>query len=92
MSQMEHIHLVGAAEARHRLYQRIENGLEVDQRAADDLKHFGGRSLLLKRLVTFPRSKVDLAVQLRCRLTCGVVDVFRPLPIPVRRRLLAGPR
>ena len=41
------------------------------ERAADDLEHVGGRGLLLKRLVTFPRSKVDLAVQLRCRLTCG---------------------
>ena len=71
MSQPEHIRLVGAAEARHRLYQRIENRLEVDRRAADDLEHVGGRGLLLKRLVTFPRSKVDLAVQLRCRLTCG---------------------
>ena len=48
MSKMEHIHLVGAAEARHRLYQRFENRLEVDQRPADHLEHVGSRGLLLK--------------------------------------------
>ena len=49
ISPAEHIRLVGAAEARHRLHQRVENRLEVDGRAADDLEHVGGRGLLLKR-------------------------------------------
>ena len=50
VSPPEHHCLVGAAEARHRLHQRVENRLEVDGRAADDLEHIGGRSLLLQRL------------------------------------------
>ena len=54
MSKMEHIHLVGAAEARHRLYQRFENRLEVDQRPADHLEHVGSRGLLLKRFLQIP--------------------------------------
>ena len=39
--------LVGAAEARHRLHQRVENRLEIDGRAADDLEHVSGSGLLL---------------------------------------------
>ena len=31
MAQMEHVHLVGPAEARHRLYQRFEHRLKVDR-------------------------------------------------------------
>ena len=50
ISPPEHRCLVGAAEARHRLHQRVENRLEIDGRAADDLEHVGGGGLLLQRL------------------------------------------
>ena len=48
ISPPEHHCLVGAAEARHRLHQRVENRLEIDGRAADDLEHVGGGGLLLQ--------------------------------------------
>ena len=38
---------VRAAEARHRLHQRVENRLEIDGRAADDLEHVGRCRLLV---------------------------------------------
>ena len=55
VSPPKHHCLIGAAEARHRLHQRVENRLEIEGRAADDLEHIGGRCLLLERLV---RSRV----------------------------------
>src|SRR5262249_61161769 len=33
-----------------RLDQRVEHGLQVERRAADDLEHVGSRGLLLQRL------------------------------------------
>ena len=48
ISPPEHTRLVGAAEARHRLHQRVENRLEIDGRAADDLEHVSGGGLLLQ--------------------------------------------
>ena len=33
--------------------QRVEHGLQVEGRAADDLEHVGGRGLLLKRFAQF---------------------------------------
>ena len=59
MAQMEHIHLVGAAETRHRLHQRIEHRLEVDGRTADDLEHVGGRGLLLQGLIQLTSAAVS---------------------------------
>ena len=48
ISSAVHQRLVGAAEAHHRLHQRVEHRLEVDRRAADDLEHVGGGGLLLQ--------------------------------------------
>src|SRR5262245_29549231 len=39
--------LVGLAQVGRGCDQRVENGLQVEGRAADDLEHVGGRSLLL---------------------------------------------
>src|SRR5262245_60616405 len=39
----------GIAQATRRLHKRIEYGLQIERRAADDLKHVGGRGLLLQR-------------------------------------------
>ena len=47
ISSAEHYCLVGAAEARHRLHQRVEHRFEIDRRAADDLEHVSGCGLLL---------------------------------------------
>jgi len=40
---------VGFAQPRRRFHQRIEHGLQVERRAADDLEHVGRRGLLLQR-------------------------------------------
>ena len=42
--------LLGVAQSRRRFHQRIEHGLQIEGRAADDLEHVGGRGLLLQRL------------------------------------------
>jgi hypothetical protein len=42
--------LIGLAQVRRRFHKRIEHGLQVEGRAADDLEHVGGCSLLLQRL------------------------------------------
>ena len=44
---------VGLAKPRCRFDKRVENGLQVERRAADNLKHVGGGRLLLKRLPQF---------------------------------------
>jgi hypothetical protein len=44
-----HERLFSAAKARYRFHQRVENLLEVDRRAADDLEHVRRRGLLLQR-------------------------------------------
>src|SRR5436190_24398265 len=49
---------VGLAQSRRRFGQRIQHGLEVKGRAADDLEYVGGGGLLLQRfaqLVEQPR-------------------------------------
>ena len=53
VSPPKHHCLIGAAEARHRLHQRVENRLEIDGGAADDLEHVGGGCLLLQGLPQF---------------------------------------
>ena len=77
-----------SAAQQHRLFQhRIEHGRKVAGRGIDDLQHFGGRGLLLKRLPLFhqqPRvfdrydclvgkctHKVDLPVSERSALMSG---------------------
>src|SRR5262249_17170916 len=50
--------LIHLAQPRSRLNQRLEHYLQIKSRAADDLKHVSGRSLLLKRfaqLIEEPR-------------------------------------
>ena len=48
ISSAPHDPLVGTAEARHRLYQRVENRLEVDGGTAYDLEYVRGGGLLLE--------------------------------------------
>src|SRR5262245_13391390 len=43
-------HRVGLAQPRRRLHQRVEHDLQIEGRAADDLKHVRGGGLLLQRL------------------------------------------
>src|SRR5262245_45419803 len=42
--------VVRVAQLRRRLHQRIEHSLQVERRAADDLEHVGGGSLLRQGL------------------------------------------
>ena len=42
--------MLGIAQPRSRLDQRIEHGLQIECRAADDLEHVGGGGLLLQQL------------------------------------------
>jgi hypothetical protein len=41
--------LVGMAEPARRLHQRVEHGLQIERRAADDLEHVCSGGLLLQR-------------------------------------------
>jgi hypothetical protein len=45
----ENDRIVGIAQPRRRLDQRVEHQLQVEGRAADDLEHVGGGGLLLQR-------------------------------------------
>src|SRR5262249_19931582 len=45
--------LIGFAQARGRLDERLQHRLEIERRAADDPEHVGGRSLLLQRFAQF---------------------------------------
>ena len=65
MLRLEGHRLVGAAEARHRLHQRVENRPEIDGRTADDLEHVGSRRLLLQRLAQVSRALAQLTQQPR---------------------------
>src|SRR5215471_8616421 len=40
---------VRLAKPRRRFRQRVEHGLQIERRPADDLEHVGGRGLLLQR-------------------------------------------
>src|SRR5262249_53923314 len=44
------VRLVRTAQARRRLDQRVEHGLQIEGRAANHLEHVRGRGLLLQRL------------------------------------------
>lgn len=67
----EHIHVVGAAEAHHRLGQRIEHRLQVESGAADGLEHIGGGSLLLERFLKVARLGLKLFAS-PCQLPIAV--------------------
>ena len=47
----QYLRHLGLAQARGRLDQRIEHGLQLDAGPADDLQHIGSRRLLFPRLV-----------------------------------------
>jgi hypothetical protein len=51
---------IGFTEFGGRRRQRVENALQIKRRAADDLKHVGGRGLLLQRLLEIARLGLDL--------------------------------
>ncbi len=40
--------LVGVTEPRRGLDERLQHGLQIERRAADDFQHVGGRGLLLQ--------------------------------------------
>ena len=44
-----HVHAVGAAQPPGEFHQRIQHGLKIERRAADDLEYVGGGGLLLQR-------------------------------------------
>jgi len=54
---------VGVAQARGRLNQRVENGLKVEGRTANDLENVGRRGLLLERLRQLFRARLHLLEQ-----------------------------
>src|SRR5262249_22955115 len=57
--------MIRLAQARHRLDQRIEHGLQIEGGAADDLEHVGGGGLLLQRLTQFAIARLQLSKQPR---------------------------
>src|SRR6516165_1741522 len=50
---------VGLAEPRGRLDDRVQNRLEVESRAADDLQYITGRRLVFERLLKIARACVE---------------------------------
>src|ERR1700733_11063403 len=50
---------VGIAEVHRGFDQRIEDGLQIEDRIADDLQHLRGRGLLSQGLVQFPGETLD---------------------------------
>src|SRR3974390_2663261 len=59
----EHERLIGAAEAPHRFYQRVEHRLEVDRGVADDLEYVSGRGLLLQWLLEVAGARLHFIKQ-----------------------------
>ena len=51
------------AEPNGGLGHRIEHGLQIERRAADDLQHVGGRGLLLQRFGQVARARLHLVEQ-----------------------------
>src|SRR5215471_17219446 len=68
---------VGLAEPRCRFPKGIENRLQVKGRAADNLEHVGGGSLLLQRLAQFVEQPgvLDGDNRLACK-TLNQLDLF----------------
>ena len=56
---------IGCAKPRRQFDQRIEHGLQIEGRAADDLEHVGGGGLLLQRFASAPRALLHLVEQPR---------------------------
>ncbi len=54
---------VGLAQPSRRFHQRVEHGLQIEGRAADDLQHVGGGGLLLQRLGQLLRARLHLIEQ-----------------------------
>src|SRR5262249_29662789 len=54
---------LGIAEMCGGLDERIENRLELGDRAADDLEHIGGGGLLLQRFTEIARARLHLVEQ-----------------------------
>ena len=52
--------IFGLANSKGKFHERIEHGLQVESRAADDLEHVGCRCLLLQRFAEFCRPCLDL--------------------------------
>src|SRR5262249_46602372 len=69
--------IVRLAESRCRLSKRIEHDLQIERRPADDLKHIGGRGLLLQRFAEFIEQARILDGNKR--LGGGSRSPFRPL-------------
>ena len=63
--QMDHRQLRVAAQLSWRTggRKRVEHGLQIEGRAADDLQHVGGRGLLLQRFREIARARPDLFEQ-----------------------------
>jgi hypothetical protein len=47
--------MISVAQPNSRFYERVEHGLQIEGRAADDLEYIGGGSLLLPRFLQFSR-------------------------------------
>src|SRR5262249_33087757 len=55
--------VVGAAKAASRFNERLQYRFEIEGRAADDLEHVGGSSLLPERLAQLLRARLHLLEQ-----------------------------
>ena len=55
--------IIGFAQPRRRLDQRVEHRLQIEGRAADDLEHVGGGGLLLQRFGQIVGARLHLVEQ-----------------------------
>jgi hypothetical protein len=60
---LEHPGMIGVAQPRRRLDQRIENWLKIERRAADDSQHLCERRPLVARLFKFARLALNPFLQ-----------------------------
>ena len=67
---------IRVAQATRRLDQRVEHGLQIKCRAANDLEYVGGGGLLLKRLASPLSSRVFSMAMTACAAKFAAVDLL----------------
>src|SRR6516162_4192855 len=79
----------GLAEPRRRLDDRVENRLQIESRAADDLQQVAGRGLVIERLLEIARARAHLREQTRVldRDDRLVGKGAYQIDLPIRERL-----
>src|SRR5262249_41066190 len=87
----EHLRLIGVAEARGGVHKCVENRLQLDSGAADDLEHLGSRRLPFVRLLELAGKSAHLLLQVGNGCSCGrYFQSLGPVRALTLNRLLAS--